>query len=106
MTTFHDTCLPLYEQLFAPTQLYILLAITMTTFSWLLKSGTRLDWVLGWGLIVFLVYSILAHPAVAPQTLVWVHWVGMVAYAALTYHLFRRKVGEPFQAPWMPDSSD
>lgn len=30
----------------------------------------------------------------------------MVAYTTLTYHLFRRKVAQPFQVPWMPESSD
>ena len=107
--------MPMFEEMLAPPQLYVLLAITIATFGWLLRPGTLGELpsdILKLGAaLVFVQYLHLGlanfspdMPPDMPSRLnFFLHYINLSAYVLITVRLFverwREDKGKPPDAP-------
>ena len=102
----------------APTPLYIVLAITLTTSSWLLapRHGHEVDYIAGYvalGFMVLQVGHIVWFEQIQdnyPLINMYLHWITLLLYLLGTYGLlqlgwFRLLSSPPVQQDW-PDDDD
>jgi uncharacterized membrane protein len=95
---------PSLELLLAPTQLYILLAITVATLAWLLKpspagKAALRECLVGLGLVVVQVLQLWIHDWIPPGVALVLHGMSAVAYIVVSAWLFTQRWREAKSAP-------